>query len=155
MVGAVSCPPRSLHRPPGHSWIKGSGEGLLRYLFERRRAMSSRFARPPLRKYKLRSPTSLRGLGRGLAPSGPLGLSGRLLLAKFAPLLYQQLSGARAAPISSLIINCQPHYQHLLAAVSEPVNRLARPPGGATHLLSLLRLSVGCWYCPFILLSLL
>ena len=32
---------------------------------------------------------------------------------------------------------------------------LARPPGGATHLLSLLRLSVGCWYCPFILLSLL
>ena len=26
--------------------------------------------------------------------------------------------------ISSLIINCQPHYQHLLAAVSEPVNRL-------------------------------
>ena len=100
MVGAVSCPPRSLHRPPGHSWIKGSGEGLLRYLFERRRAMSSRFARPPLRKYKLRSPTSPRGLGRGLAPSGPLGLSGRLLLAKFAPLASESL--ARSKPNAAL-----------------------------------------------------
>ena len=30
--------------------------------------------------------------------------------------LYQQLSGARAAPISSLISNCQPHYQHLFDA---------------------------------------
>lgn len=28
-------------------------------------------------------------------------------------------------------------------------------PRGATYLLSLLRLSIGCWYCPFILLSLL
>ena len=42
--------------------------------------------------------------------------------------LYQQLSGARAAPISSLIINCQPHYQHLLAAVAWGVGRSI--PGG-------------------------
>lgn len=30
-----------------------------------------------------------------------------------------------------------------------------RPHSRRTHLLSLLRLSAGCWYCPFILLSLL
>ena len=47
-------------------------------------------------------------------------------LSKFQELVMDKEAWhARAAPISSLIMNCKPHYQHLLAAVSEPVNRLS------------------------------
>ena len=42
--------------------------------------------------------------------------------------LYQQLSGAREAPISSLIINCQPHYQHVLAAGLESLEAAQGTP---------------------------